>query len=383
MGICIGIGFSWLVLSMNEPLLQLMLVQQGAGPSLLGTIMGIAAVASVAVTFPGSWLVNRLGTRTIIIVSSLLCALAFFLFTRKVDAVMATVLLSMVESGKVLIFLAAQTHIANAAKGDSASDFGWYGAAASIGQIGGPIIGGYLLEASGGFSTPWLVMAILCSAIAFSYFILIDQGTIPQVKKTTKSKTGNVLNMESWVAIAASFAVLFAIGARGNFYALFLNSVPYTPTMIGFLLAVRPLAALASRLFMKPYIALLGGNDQALAKSLVFLAIGIGITPLLPDVWAQVATGILTGIGIGIALPLSMSSVTSSVAIENRSYALGIRLTGNKVAQMTNPLLFGKIGESAGIPAAFYSAGGILLLTSLPAFLYARYKAKQAAQPAS
>ena len=70
----------------------------------------------------------------------------------------------------------------------------------------------------------------------------------------------------------------------------------------------------------------------------------------------------IVGFCTGIVMPLSMAAVASNVKKEDAGVAMGVRLTGSRIADFTNPVFFGAVSQSFGITNAFLSGGLFLIL---------------------
>jgi MFS family permease len=75
-------------------------------------------------------------------------------------------------------------------------------------------------------------------------------------------------------------------------------------------------------------------------------------------VWLVGLSTILIGLGLGIAATLSLSSVVELAPKEARGTAVTLRITGNRVGQVTLPMLGGALAAALG-------AGGILATIGL------------------
>jgi len=115
-----------------------------------------------------------------------------------------------------------------------------------------------------------------------------------------------------------------------------------------------------------------GGRFPALIISIFILAAGIGSTPFCEGHFLLLINSVFVGIGLGLALPLSMATVSEGVKPEDRGVAMGIRLTGNRLAQLINPLFFGIIAQVYSLGAAFISGGFLLFAAVLPILIWWR-----------
>jgi MFS family permease len=151
------------------------------------------------------------------------------------------------------------------------------------------------------------------------------------------------------IAIIASFAVLFADGARTTFFPVLMDGFGYSATVIGFFLSLRAFVSMSVRAFMGRFIKLVGGRFPALIIAIFIMGLGIGITPFCRGYLSLTLNAALVGIGLGLALPLSMATVSEGVPPEDRGVAMGIRLTGNRLAQLVKPHLLRPPGPTSGL----------------------------------
>jgi MFS family permease len=131
------------------------------------------------------------------------------------------------------------------------------------------------------------------------------------------------------------------------------------------------------RFYMALIVKAAGGRFPALIVSIFILSIGIGTTPFCRSHFLLAVNAVLVGIGLGLALPLSMATVSEGVASEDRGIAMGIRLTGNRLAQLINPVFFGLIAQSSSLGVSFVSGGFMLFASAVPILLWWRGEKRQ------
>ncbi len=174
------------------------------------------------------------------------------------------------------------------------------------------------------------------------------------------------------MAIAASFTVLFGLGTRLSFYPVYMQGLGYSATVIGTMLAIRAGTSISVRMLMGWIIRRAGGRFPAMIGAMCVLAVAVGTTPLCRGVAALAVNSMAVGIGVGLALPLSMAVVSGNAAAGKRGVAMGVRLTGNRLAQVINPVFYGGLSEWKGIPTAFAAGGLLLAVVTAPVFLWWR-----------
>tara|TARA_R110000751_G_scaffold31843_5_gene80581 strand:+ start:58 stop:471 length:414 start_codon:yes stop_codon:yes gene_type:complete len=115
---------------------------------------------------------------------------------------------------------------------------------------------------------------------------------------------------------------------------------------------------------MPQVIQALGGRARAMIASVAAVAMGLMWTGMTGNAWSLAMLAVILGLGSGISQPLSMVILAEHVHPEQRSSALGMRLMGNRGAQVLAPLLLGIIAELIGFTLTFLFTG-ILLLAML------------------
>src|SRR5690554_1322075 len=97
--------------------------------------------------------------------------------------------------------------------------------------------------------------------------------------------------------------------------------------------------------------------------------------------WSQTCAlpiySIALGLGIGLALPLSMAIIADGVSLPDRGVAMGVRLTGNRLAQLVNPVFFGMVSQCWSLPAAFWWGGILLFAATGFLFFWGKTKIKR------
>lgn len=370
-GLCVLVALAFAAWNMALPLVPLLLVDLKASPKLLGAVVGAGALGSVFLALPGSRLVRRWGCPALMARAAALCAASalFLAFFPSVGGLVAG--LFFLEIGRLLFTLGAQAQVATLGEGrDLNLDFGWFNTATAIGQLAGPLAAGIAMDTAGRAPT-WLSIAALLAAAALLAPRLLP-ANLPAARlpggggSVPRRGWRRYLSASLLVAVIASFAVIFADGARTTFFPVLMKERGQSATVIGAFMSLRALVSMSTRLYMKPLIGAAGGRGPALAASIAVMAVGIGCTPWCGTYPLLALNAVLVGLGIGMALPLSMATVSEGVAPEDRGTAMGIRLTGNQLALVANPFFFGAIAQRGGLGLSFAAAGILLFACTIP-----------------
>lgn len=366
--ICLTAGTSFAMLTMTRPFVPLFASELGAGPFAVGVVAAAFAVLPLPLAVPAGALTDRVGPRAMCLAGSLAMALVTMgvgLFPSMAALIAGQALLGVAQ---LTVVVSLQTAVASA-KGDAAREhwFGLYTASVSLGQLIGPLIGGYVADRTA-FTTTFIVAGLaglVTPALAW--------GMPKQGMETTGGTSGGrsirairrlLRHKGIQAGIVTSFGAIFTLGLRQAFFPLYLQGLGYPATVIGSLLSAQALASVLVRPAMPRIIAWSGGRFPVLVGSLALLAIAMLITPFSTTPVPLALASILIGIGLGLCQPISMVTVADSVEPEIRGLAMGVRMTGNRLAQLTNPLFFGAVTAAIGLGPAFILSGALLCFTT-------------------
>src|SRR5690606_2618084 len=166
------------------------------------------------------------------------------------------------------------------------------------------------------------------------------------------------------LSVVSGFAIIFALGVRQAFLPLYVEALGYSSTVLGVLLSARALASMLSRMLIDRLTTVAGGRFRLLVAALFITGFGLAAIPLMSSMGGLLLVSVLVGAAAGLVQPLSMVALAEGAARSLHGLAVSVRLTTNRLAQLISPLAFGVVAEGGGIGAAFYAAGGVLLLVT-------------------
>lgn len=364
-----------------RPMVSYRALDLGAGGLEIGIIVSAYSVLSLLAAVPiGRW-VDRWGEAPFVIGGAGLIAVASLLVLW-VDNVWA---LAMAQAplglGHIMILLASQTLIANStATHRRDASFGVFTVVVSVGQLAGPaaaglLAGAALAESSSGPADATMVGVVFWSAAAVAILAALLGFTLPrrtrgrrasehEAAPTSSSATLRVLALPGMSrAMLASLTVLTTVDLLVAYLPVYGAARGWSVETVGFLLAARAGASMASRLLMVPLLKALK-RRRLLILSMAFPAVCLGLLPVLSPIGAVFAGMVIIGFGLGLGQPITLSWVAGAAPQDIRGTAIGVRLMGNRLGQTVLPLAVGGIAGAAGVAAIFLSLGGLLALSS-------------------
>lgn len=283
----------------------------------------------------------------------------------------ASVLLGL---GHLALALGVQAVIARESAADRHdSHFGLMTAGVALGQLLGPLLGGFLL----GSGTPDLeatsrtmFVGAAVAAIATAFAIAAEAtgratayspaaGVPPRGSVRTLLATRGVP-----AGIFASIAVLTAADVFTAYMPVLGEQHGLDPSTVGIILALRGAASMVARLGIGPLVARVGRLRLITVSAAAAAAALAGVTftsdPVVLGLLALVA-----GAGLGFGQPLSMTIVVQLVPQHARATALALRLSGNRLGQVAVPATAGIVAGGAGVGAVFWLLVGILVASGV------------------
>lgn len=278
--------------------------------------------------------------------------------------------------GNLAVVVGQQTFVAHRTRG-SASDsaFGTLTAAASLGQLIGPPLVTITATAAlfgavptGLNTAAGLVVAIMCGVLSLPFCIQLhradrdDSATADRSEKPT-SPTALLTVPGLWRSLVVSSLILVTMDLVYAFVPVWATENDVDAVVVGWLLALRALVSVMSRFGLARLVRAFG------RKPLLVGAMGVGLISLvaLPFANEWAAIGVMIGLGIclGLPQPLTMAWVVNLTHRRDHGAVLGLRMTGNRLAQVSVPILVGTLAAPLGVAGIFWANAALLLFSSV------------------
>lgn len=334
----------------------------GLTAAVIGVVIAVPAVIPLFLAvFLGRW-VSRVGSRKALVLAGsahVLGGLLCWLLPSLLGLLLGQLVFGL---GLLLVGISSQAMVPDISpKGQLERAFAFYSSGMSIGQLIGPFIAGLLL----GYASPaafFLVVAVVS---------LLGTGVLAGLPRQLRgdpamARSGGGLRQQIgllWrsppllISIVAMGCLLFSAAASTTLLPLLLSANGVSATTIGILSSLRSLAAILVRPWTVPITRFLGGSARALTWTLFLTAAAaaaLAFPPYLP--WIGLMQ-LLMGVGAGLTIPLAMAIGVASLPTHERGPAVALRLMGNRVAQISGPLLLGAVAQALGFFSAFLLSG--------------------------
>jgi MFS family permease len=365
--LCSGILLMFVGHTMIAPLAPLYSIELGASPAMIGAVIAAAFLFPLFLAIPAGSLVDRYGSRGMLIAGALLVGLSPFLVPLFPGFAALGLLQVFGGLGQLLAVVAAQSFVAGLGAGRVRErNFSWYSTFISIGQLLGPLIAGVTVDLFG-YEEAFALSGVIAtlSVVLVARLGRPDRPVSQEPHRFPSPAQMRRLLRNPGVQLALLVSATLMIPMMGyqSFLPAYLDLLAYPASVIGGVISLRALVTIAVRPFMPRIISISGGRYRTLlvTTSMTVLAlagIAFGSSPV-----ALVLVALLLGVGVAVAQPLTMVAVVDRVADAERGIAFGLRLTANRLLQVTGPLALGLVAQLVGYRAMFPIAAAFSLTT--------------------
>lgn len=329
---------------------------------------GLTYASALSAPFTGS-LVDRLGQRRVLIVTSLIIAgfsLLYSITTNYVLMIVLVLIHGVFWSGLLTASGAYMAAILPPRR--RAEGLGYWGFA-SITAIGVAPSFGFVVYHFGWF-TLCMEMVALNLLMAFIAWRLPELP--PKVAEPRAQKTALI----EWRALVLSVTmalVSFGYGALTSFSALFADSLGVSPRSL-FLIAMA-VSMFGGRLLIGRTIDRLG-HRRVLLPSLVLASAGMAITAMATGPFVLAAAGLVFGLGFGLMWPAFAALIIGQSGSARHGAAYGAMIAAFDTGIGTGSTLLGVVIQRFGYRPAFAGAAMLAALAA-PYFLLAERRQKR------
>jgi MFS family permease len=246
-------------------------------------------------------------------------------------------------------------------------------AGVSMGQLVGPLLGGFVLgNRSGpallGATTRAMLVGAGVAALATVFAAVAERdraASEPDETERLQASVRSILGTRGVApAIFASIAVLSATDVFTAYLPVVGEQRHIGPAVVGVLLAMRAAASLASRIGISQLVRRFG-RLRLMTAAAGAAAVAFSALTFTNEVALLAVLAIVVGVGLGFAQPLSMTIVVQLVPDHARASALAVRLTGNRLGQVAAPAAAGLVAGSGGARSVFWMTSGLLVASGV------------------
>ncbi len=361
-------------------ILPVWLAGTGKSAATIGLIIGAKHILPILLAIHGGALMDRFGARGVMVGCLMLSVLTLPLFPIAGWIPLIVVLQMISGFGSSMGWLGAQTMFGQIMRRDHVYA-GRFAFALRMGGFVGPPIAGLVWDNLGVgsgflFLGLWALGAVIMA-------LLVPKESIAAPERSQKARIVDML--PRWSDYRAAFRLatipamtvvlmitvvrIAASSVQDSFYPLYLTTIGYSATQIGFLMTISAATAAASSLSIG-WVTRHASPMWVLIVSAGFSVIFVSVTPLMPSFTALAAIAALRGLSMGVSQPLMMSMLIGAAGKSSQGKGAALRTTANRVAAGVTPVLMGAIAGFGGLANSFYVIGALLLTANIIIAIY-------------
>jgi len=352
-----------------QPLVPQLAVSIGISGSTLGTLFALAGIVPVIVALPIGALIDRIGVKRVLIWGAISRASASLALSLAPSFGMILASLTLNSASFLLTEVGQQAFIAGLGKGrDTEKNFGWFTFAMGLGTVPGPLISGVVKDRAG-FGTAFMV----ASAVSLTTLLVIrmlDEHRVesdrPPMSMVGLLRACKPVLQNTGVlsAILIVIFLYFNLGAWEVYLPALLAQRRFTATQIGMVVSTFTLATMLARPLLSAGTDILGRHGLAVF-GLAVGAAGLASVPMLRSVSLLMLAAAACGVGRGLVPLLSLVTISDQTTVEERGFALSVRMMAIRLQSVVNPLVFGAAAGARGTASVFLLAGALMGLSSV------------------
>jgi len=356
----------------RSPVLPRFAQDLGASPELIGLIVAASTITGIFIKLPAGALSDILGRRRMLLLGALFFAGPPFLYPLVTEPV-GLLLLRFLHGFATAIFSpVAAAYVADLFQKGRGEKLGWFASANDVGATLGPLVGGFILFATGNYSNTYLVVG------ALGVLPLLMVLRLPSEERRTVSASANpkrwaefktgvvevVSNRAVIIASALEAAMYVGYGAFLGFFPIYAQGVGHNDAAIGLIMG----AQLATTMIGKPA----GGwlSDRFGRKPVILLGLGL-CAVMLPVVvlgatfWSLFIFSCLFGLGVAIVTPSTTALVADLARAGRMGSAMGVFGTIWDSGEAAGPILAGFLIASFSYFGSFLVISGLMVTAAV------------------
>jgi len=357
----------------SKVLVSLSALQLGANSFTVGILAALYSVFPLLLAVYAGRVSDRMGVRYPILFGSMGITAGLFLPALH-DGLWALILCpTLIGLGHIFFHVSIHNAVGSiGGAAERAKNFSTFALGASISTFIGPSLAGFSIDTLG-FRPAFLVLASISLAVVL-LALAFSRLMPPRGEREEEKRGQRALDLLKEAplrrTLIMSGVTLTGIELFSFYLPVYGQSIGLSASRIGLVLSSYAAAAFVVRLLMQKLVTRFT-ETGVLTGSLFIATATYALFPFLSGAPMLVVTAFLLGLGLGSAQPLTIMLTYHHAPPGRSGEALGMRLTVNKITQISIPLVFGGIGTVFGLApvfwanAAFLLAGGILSVKDL------------------
>ncbi|MFS0723829.1 MFS transporter [Paenibacillus sp. 1P07SE] len=385
-----GGGIHFAIVAITQPFFSLYASELGASTALIGFMVTLKALLPLFIAMPSGQLIDKLGAPIMLTIGNGITVISLALMVWSPNLPVLALSQILVGAGTLLMAASLQVVVSEGDRSERERNIARYSAWSSAGTMIGPVVGGLIITAavSGwlpgidgsdgqGYKSAFLFSLVM--ALLFMVAVLgrtrkaaRERVSLPEIgrmlgpKSVLQSYTSgaHLIKHEGvQFGLVSTFLIHYLQAIWMSFFPLYMDTLGYSAFVISLLVAIRGFASFISRAFL-PWLMKGMSQPGLLIAAGCIAAVSLSVLPIFTGhvLWIGLVSFVL-GSAVGVNMPVSTMIMVTDENRGERGRIMGLRLFMNRVSQIAAPAMFGLMGQTIGLSAAFYTGGGVLLAT--------------------
>ncbi|MGO4887590.1 MFS transporter [Anaerobacillus sp. MEB173] len=347
----------------TRPLIPLLSHELYASAIEIGIIISLYSFLPFILAVKVGKVVDKIGCKQPIIISVIIGGIALFIpyfFLSMIGIYFSQILAGIAQ----LLFVVAAQSFAGSNESDKVREKNvlFFSLGVAIGSFLGPLIGGLFSDILGYRQAFGILTGVSLSSLLFIY-ILRDtkQNKKDQIDKANEYKTLELFQIQNLrKAFLLSMLVLLGKDMYIAFFPLLLKENNASDSLIGTIIAIHSAAGIISRWGLPKLLEYMN-RHHIIVLTIVSSGLCFVFMAFMEGYVFIAILSFLLGVALGIAQPLSVSTTINYLPKNRIGEGLGVRLSLNRLTQMSSPLVLGFVAQFFGIISVFVIVGSCLM----------------------
>lgn len=354
---------------LSKPVVSYRVLALGGDETAVGLVVAAGAMLPILLAIPLGKLSDR-GRTPVLLLCGAVVLIAGPVGLANADSIPGIALVNAVYGfGLLALMIGNQAIVASLSQpGRRDRNFGLFSAAASLGQMFGPLTAGWVMASAGAgpllraTTKAFVVAAVIAAAaiVVFGLLVFVLRGTTTLAPSShgTDQQEGNgsalalLANRQLATAVFVSCTFIAAVNLLIAYLPVIGQAQGLSPAFVGALLAVRAGFSFVSRVFIGVLVGWAGRLLVIVVSAGIAAVTGLGVVLTAQPV-LLIALMLVLGLTLGLGQPLTMSWVVEQAPQRMRATALALRITGNRIAQTVAPAGAGALSTVIGVAGPF------------------------------
>lgn len=382
------------ITGMAQPFFSLYAVESGASTAVVGFMVTLRAVLPLFIAMPAGQLIDSIGPFKMIRFGTILLILSLFMTGLSSNLWMLSLSQLFLGASIVITASSLQVMVSTGDPKERNESIKKYSMWMSAGGMIGPLLGGGIVSLFEteltGYRMTFLISSLL-SVLALGVILFVS-NKYPHSSKSEASSWGLLKprgiaesylsgihlakNRKVQFGLIGTFLIMYIQSLYMSFFPIFLSELGYGSLFISVALAAKGLSGMLSR-YVVSWVMKYIEMEKILIAAGVLAAVCVMVTPFAGlHIASTIILIVILGAAVGINLPISIMIMVNDTKESDRGKLMGLRLLTNRFSQIISPAMFGILGQSIGLTAAFYTGGVFLVLTMLGFSAFSNWRFK-------